>query len=131
MKRAKPEPEYRRAGAGGIDSPQASPEGSGAGEHPDQIVTRNGKPVSVILPNQGLPGVAGASRRRRRCGVAEENANEAAPLSAARTCARRSREGVTSFRGAQAASLLVGKPGLALSHCVTAAASRNELCFEI
>ena len=26
--------EYRRAGAGGIDSPQASPEGSGVGQRP-------------------------------------------------------------------------------------------------
>ena len=27
--------EYRRAGAGGIDSPQASPEGSGVGQRPN------------------------------------------------------------------------------------------------
>lgn len=33
-------PEYRRAGAGGIDSRQASPEGSGAGEQPNQFVEK-------------------------------------------------------------------------------------------
>ena len=32
--------EYRRAGAGGIDSPQASPEGSAAGEQPNQFAEK-------------------------------------------------------------------------------------------
>ena len=32
--------EYRRAGAGGIDSPQASPKGKDAGKYPNQFVEK-------------------------------------------------------------------------------------------
>ena len=80
MKSAKLEPEYRRVGAGGIDSPQASPEGSVAGEHPYQIITRNREPVSVILPIKATK-TAGTSRGRRRCRMATKKSLHYRPLS--------------------------------------------------
>ncbi len=95
-----PEPEYRRAGAGGIDSRQASPEGSGAGEHPDQIVTRNGKPVSVILPIKACQELLERPEDAEDVAWLRKRRTEAAPLPAARGSAANTMSTITEIQEA-------------------------------